>query len=350
MKNEEIHKLLGGYATNTLTESERRALFEAALEDQELFNALQDEQALKQLLADPASREAIQRALERPLEKQHSTWWSRRWLWGGMVSAAAAAVLIIAVVHQNRPGEKRGRIEIASTQEPAKPLLEPNAPIGDQEVKKAPEQISPRTARREPKAKEHVRDNLAPQSIGQLAPSAAAPPPPTTAERLTVEQPEPKVAGGVIGGAAPAANGFLANAKLDPLRYSLLKKDGQGLYSPIPSQAELRPGDSVRLNISPAVSGYLSLYQLIPSGEWKRLFPESPEGTHVTANTDYTVPEVGIEVQNGAQKFRISLTVDEVGKRAKTASKQSVRAAAAQPATGTVPLTVDLMIAPGKVP
>jgi hypothetical protein len=349
MKNEEIHKLLGGYATNTLTESERRALFEAALEDQELFNALQDEQALKQLLADPASREATQRALEQPVEKQHSAWWSRRWLWGGMVSAAAAAVLIIAVVHQNRRADKSGRIEIASTQEAAKPLLEPNAPVGDQEVKKAPEQVPPRNARRELKAKEFARDNLAPQSIGQLAPSAAPPPPPTAAERLTVE-PEPKVSGGALGGAAPAANAFLANAKLDPLRYSLLKKDGQGLYSPIPSQAELRPGDSVRLNISPAVSGYLSLYQLIPSGEWKRLFPESPEGTHVTANTDYTVPEVGIEVQNGAQKFRISLTVDEVGERAKTASKQSVRAAAAQPATGTVPLTVDLMIAPGKVP
>jgi hypothetical protein len=349
MKNEEIHKLLGGYATNTLTESERRALFEAALEDQELFNALQDEQALKQLLADPASRDAIQRALEQPVEKQHSVWWSRRWLWGGVASAAAAAVLIVALVHPNRPGEKSGRIEIASTQEPAKPLLEPNAPVGDQEVKNAPEQISPSNARRKLKAKEFVRDNLALQSIGQPAPAAAPPPPPpTTAERLTVES-EPKVSGGVIGGAAPAANGFLANAKLDPLRYSLLKKDGQGLYSPIPSQAELRPGDSVRLNVSPAVSGYLSLYQLDPSGESKRIFPESPEGTHVTANTDYTVPEAGIEVQNGAQKFRISLTVDEVGERAKTASKQSVRAAA-QPATGAVPLTVDLTITPGKVP
>jgi hypothetical protein len=305
---------------------------------------------LKQLLADPAAREAIQRALEQPVESQHSPWWSRRWLWGGVASAVAATVLIVAVVHQNRPEEKSGRIEIASNQEPAKPLLEPNSPVGDQEVKKAPEQISPRNARRELKAKESARDNLATQSIGQFAPSAAPPPQPTTAGRLTVE-PEPKVSGGVTGGAAPAAvNGFLANAKLDPLRYSLLKKDGQGVYSPIPSQAELRPGDSVRLNVSPAVSGYLSLYQLDPSGEWKRIFPESPQGTHVTANTDYTVPEAAIEVQNGALKFRISLTVDEVGERAKTASKQSIRAAVAQSAAGTVPLTVDVTIAPGRLP
>lgn len=350
MKNEEIRKLLGGYATNTLTESERQALFEAALEDQELFNALQDEQELKQLLADPASREAIQRALEQPVEKQLSAWWSRRWLWGGMVGAAAAAVLIIAVVHQKRPVEKSGRIEIASTQEPAKSPLEQNAPVEDQEVKKAPEETSPGIERRELKAKESTRDNLAPRSIGQLAPSAAPAPQPAESNQLTVES-EPKQPGGVVGGAAPGAvNGFLANAKLDPLRYSLLKRDGQGLYSPIPSQAELRPGDSVRLNVSPAVSGYLSLFQLDPSGEWKRIFPESPEGTHVTANTDYTIPAAAIEVQDSAQKFRISLMADEVGARAKTANKQSIRAAAAQPATGTVPLTVDLTIAPGGIP
>ena len=43
----DLEKLIGGYATNTLTESERKLLFEAALEDQELFDALQQEQALK---------------------------------------------------------------------------------------------------------------------------------------------------------------------------------------------------------------------------------------------------------------------------------------------------------------
>src|ERR1017187_7593148 len=40
MSREEIQKLLGGYATDTLSEAERRALFEAAIEDQELFDAL----------------------------------------------------------------------------------------------------------------------------------------------------------------------------------------------------------------------------------------------------------------------------------------------------------------------
>ena len=40
MKDEDIQNLLGGFATSTLTESERELLFGAALHNQELFNAL----------------------------------------------------------------------------------------------------------------------------------------------------------------------------------------------------------------------------------------------------------------------------------------------------------------------
>ena len=80
MTHEEIRKLLGGYATNTLTGSERRALMEAALDDQELFNALQDEEALRQLLADPASREQVHQALD---EKPAPAWRARGWVWPG---------------------------------------------------------------------------------------------------------------------------------------------------------------------------------------------------------------------------------------------------------------------------
>ncbi len=63
MTQDEIRKLLGGYATNALSADERRILFEAALEDQELFNALQNEDALRELLDDPVSRDQVRRAL-----------------------------------------------------------------------------------------------------------------------------------------------------------------------------------------------------------------------------------------------------------------------------------------------
>src|SRR5260370_39835877 len=66
MKDEDIQNLLGGFATETLTDRERELLFTAALKNQELFDALAAEQALQELLSDPASR----RQLLEPLEPQ----------------------------------------------------------------------------------------------------------------------------------------------------------------------------------------------------------------------------------------------------------------------------------------
>ena len=56
MNREDIQKLLGGYATGTLTPEEQQALFAAALEDQEIFDALGREQALRDLLRDPSAK------------------------------------------------------------------------------------------------------------------------------------------------------------------------------------------------------------------------------------------------------------------------------------------------------
>ena len=66
MKPEEVRQLLGGYASGTLSEAERKLLFAAALDDQELFDAMADEQALKDLLDDPESRGYLQAVLDEP--------------------------------------------------------------------------------------------------------------------------------------------------------------------------------------------------------------------------------------------------------------------------------------------
>lgn len=65
----EIRHLLGGYATGTLTEAERAKLFAAALEDQTLFDALAEEQSLKELLDDPEARGYLLAELDQ-LEQQ----------------------------------------------------------------------------------------------------------------------------------------------------------------------------------------------------------------------------------------------------------------------------------------
>ncbi|WP_243294319.1 hypothetical protein [Geothrix mesophila] len=66
MRRATAEKLLGGYATGTLTAEERRTLFEAALAHQDLFDALADEEALRELLADPAARAQVLAALAAP--------------------------------------------------------------------------------------------------------------------------------------------------------------------------------------------------------------------------------------------------------------------------------------------
>ena len=92
MNREEIQKLLGGYATGTLTAEEQQALFAAALEDQELFDALAREQSLRDLLRDPAARAHLLAALDAPIPAP----WFRRW-WRPL-SAAAVAVMMASVM------------------------------------------------------------------------------------------------------------------------------------------------------------------------------------------------------------------------------------------------------------
>src|SRR3954451_4133112 len=67
MRPEDAKKLLGGYATGTLTDAEQEALFAAALYNQELFDSLAREQSLRETLRDPAVKAELLAALdERP--------------------------------------------------------------------------------------------------------------------------------------------------------------------------------------------------------------------------------------------------------------------------------------------
>lgn len=105
MPQKDIEKLLGGYATNTLTDQERKTLFDAALTNQALFDALADEQALKELLDDPRSRRHLLEALGAMDAKEpHRSWgqeihtWVRRpssWALAGGVAVAVLAVTLV---------------------------------------------------------------------------------------------------------------------------------------------------------------------------------------------------------------------------------------------------------------
>ena len=62
--NEDLRRLLAGCATGTLTDAERKALFDAALTDEELFAAISEEEPLRELLADPAARAELLSRIE----------------------------------------------------------------------------------------------------------------------------------------------------------------------------------------------------------------------------------------------------------------------------------------------
>jgi len=96
-------QLLGGYATNTLTEEEKRQLFEAVLHDQTLFDALADEEGLKKLLDDPEVRQRILeslRAQEKANQSGQSGGGQRGWFlrpsslaWAGSIAAMGLALI-----------------------------------------------------------------------------------------------------------------------------------------------------------------------------------------------------------------------------------------------------------------
>jgi len=95
MKHAEAEKLLGGYATGTLTEVERQALFAAALDHQEIFDALADEEALRELLSDPQVKAQLLAALASAAPPKVVPLWRRPGLMGaaaGLIVAATASL------------------------------------------------------------------------------------------------------------------------------------------------------------------------------------------------------------------------------------------------------------------
>ncbi|MGH9720941.1 MAG: CsgG/HfaB family protein [Bryobacteraceae bacterium] len=121
MKQPDVHKLLGGYATDTLTPAEREALFAAALEDQQLFEALADEQVLRDLLRDPAARQRVLRALEH--QPPRSAWarmiaWFSPAGWRPMALAGGLATVFLAGVMIRQSGVLQTAQRVAPADQP----------------------------------------------------------------------------------------------------------------------------------------------------------------------------------------------------------------------------------------
>jgi hypothetical protein len=131
MTREEARKLIGGYAFNTLTDQEKQALFAAALEDQEIFDALQSDQALRDLLDDSASRAALRQALQTPRKPWYGSWWT----WSAAAVVLAAILLAILPKRQPAPLKEMARLTQSA---PPSMAMEAPAPTGAPTEARAP--------------------------------------------------------------------------------------------------------------------------------------------------------------------------------------------------------------------
>jgi hypothetical protein len=132
MSDHDLEKLLGGYATGTLTPDERQRLYQAALHDQTLFNALADEQALKELLEDPIARRQVVAALQTTRSSETQPSWATLFDWfrrpANLAWAGGLATLVLAVVLGQRIYQENLRLQPKTIATEETPRLQPSAP------------------------------------------------------------------------------------------------------------------------------------------------------------------------------------------------------------------------------
>ena len=156
MSEHDLEKLLGGFAADTLTPEEKQALYTAALQDQQLFNALADEQALKELLSDPDVGRRLLTSLQQKSASGAAgplSWldWFRRpaglAFAGGLTAAALAVVLGIRIYQDSlRQADQSVATEDAKPASPPAqipPASQPATPQAGEPQAKAKELAAP---------------------------------------------------------------------------------------------------------------------------------------------------------------------------------------------------------------
>lgn len=286
MNREGVRRLLGGYAAGNLTEEERKALCEAAVDDQEIFDALAREDVLREALEDPAARGRLLAALGEP---KHA--WYKRWI--PVAMAAAVAGLVLAIVWQRQ--EERTRPTIA--QLIVRPV--PEAMPLPQSLPVPPPAVPARPKAQAVEAREPAPapPPRSPQAAPAAAPAPAPPPVEALAPRLGIP-PSAGLAAGLGGGAGaapsaralfyaptPAGSRLLGAAKQREsiavtasiavpagalhlgVRYTLLKKLPDGSAVEADPQTEFAPGEEVSIRFAANDAVFLSVLRRA-GGSW----------------------------------------------------------------------------------
>ena len=251
MTRDDIRKLIGGYATGSLTETERKLLFEAALDDQELFDELAHEQSLKELIEEPGARERLIAALDS--RKPERAWWKQPWLWAAAAALSLGVVALVSTVSviRHQPS-KPAEIALAPPRE-QKPLDTP-APIRTVPTVKHPAKsfaaptpppVKEKAAEEDAKRRDETTENRNAKAEAPVVPPVAAPaaaPPAATPVAVRASPPElppqqvatpsPRVQQQALDsgrmGLAKKATRFAFVYRIEPERYISITVAGDG--------------------------------------------------------------------------------------------------------------------------
>jgi hypothetical protein len=291
VSREEVRKLIGGYATGSLSAAERKLLFEAALQDQELFDELAHEQELKELIETPGVRERLLSALQ-PRQTARPAWWARPWSWIGVAGALSAA-MVVWIVSTGRTPQP---VEVASVEAPGPPAEKAAAPSVA-----PPPAVSGRAAAKagaapqpseEPAAGPAEQELAKTEAAGAATAPFAAPPAEAAAAPLQLEQ--PPAAAGRAGFSPEAARQAVLSARTAADAAAPLAAFDYTLANGM-------------LRITPAMEGFLT----VSSGD-TAMFPKSP----VRSNVPIVLP-----VPAGAVEIAITFSLDDTPPPGETARR-----------------------------
>ena len=234
----ELERLVALYASGQLSDAERQQLFAAALEDQELFEALAHEDSVLDVLAMPGARGR----LVDGLKPKRSRWFA--WA-GGLATAAAAAVVLLVV----RTNPERTAPVIAEAPAVAAPAPVLSAPVEPKLSQPAPV----------PKAAKPVSISDSVVAQVEAKKKEAAPVIQETAEAAPRQVMEGRSASASRAAPLGASAGAVMKQRLlatQPI-YTIQRKNAEGVFEAVPPDEFLKKGEAIRISLVAPVTGQM---------------------------------------------------------------------------------------------
>jgi hypothetical protein len=314
MSEQDLEKLLGGFAADTLTTEERQKLFTAALQDQQLFNALADEQALKELLADPAVRRRLLQALNQLSTSGvggHLSWldWFRRpagLAFAGGLAAAVFSIVLGTKIYQD--SRKQAAQSVAL--EESKPAIPP-APVAPLPAPSVTEMQEKAKAKAEPLTDIAKKDAVTDKLTRREQPTQLTAPPEQPAADLTGEgirkradqdeSHKPAAAPGALSG--KVAEEVTSSADKE----QLAKRTAPSAAISEPAPMSAPAGTPLSGTVAPTVSARALFYAGVPShSDQRAMAAEKEQGLKSLPEStpQASRPEQKLERSPGMMKTR----------------------------------------------